>query len=647
MSKKNRWLWQREQLKTAEPLKKHRVYDENGNEILDDDGYEDSYGWGIRPKEREQAERDSWGEYEKTGAWRGYNYYRPATLTYSYVQQMANIIASQHNVDVVVGNEWDVDIANKKLTYNPLSLIHMSKGELLSVLLHEIGKISLCLPPGSIKNKYIDFYDKSNIGRPAYETIAVFDDFRVDETMIRSFPSADEVYESQAGVLSGVVRAYFQKSTNYNAKVRDIVNMLLAHCEETERSNPAYTFGQIFTTASRNLGVTSNNPPNFASVQEFREWVWAFLSGEPLNIWDYHAIIVDRGYGLNTARHDKSMEERFAKTMQAVEQSVRLSSTQEVADMMNIEVFPHIEDLLMQLSQGSDDMKKGLGGSAGTISKMAASNVEGRGQAQTARLGDSSKAGNEAIPYEWTTGEYEPLRESVAEEIRSLQRKLITLRRSENVPRHSFNHRRGKLNQKTLYKHATHNPRLFKKKEIQKDTISSFAFSILVDKSGSMAGSKAVHTARGLVLLSEVFDKLNMPFEVIHFDGSAKMTKKFDEPYNKKVKGRVAHFARHDANNGGTQLTPAIESSTIKKRVENNKVMVVLTDGETGELPTELTNAYFEPNEKKGIQTIMLGLEVRDEHMRKHNNGKGRGIDNAIKMPQVFYEMIKSLIFKK
>lgn len=627
--KKTAWFWKP---KVIEPEKQQQLYTPDGNKIDWEDeiwgGYDD---WDAKPKDHKDID---WSGYEKTGHWRGYESYKASTLSYSYVEQVANMIAAQHNVKIQVGNGWGVDIDSKTLTYNPISLMYMSKGELVATLLHEVGKIALCLSIKNVSNPYVTKY-----GQPAYDVLSVFDDFRVDDRMIKSYPSAGEVYESLDGILMKVVKTYQMRGTIQERNVKNIVENGVQNIEANMQTGVPYekAYREYF-----------NYDPVIKNFKAFKEWAQLFMVAEFPSIWNYIATVVDKGYGVNTAKHTAYMEELFNKTSLGVGESVKQNGTQEVADMMNTAVYPVIEEMLKVNQGGTDQMKQGLGeGASERVMKSAdwkdQQELQGQGVDPNNMSSRGGGRGTEDIPREWVSGDYMALKDSVETEIKSLYQKMLNLRRAEQVAKFQLHQKRGKLNSKVLYQHRTGGRRLFKKKEEQVDTISSFTFSIMVDSSGSMKGSRIAHTTRALIMLSEVFKKLNMQFEIIHFEGSAKMTKSFDQEYDKKVKDKVASYTK--GNGGGTRLESALEKTQLVNRKEMNRVAIVLTDGDT-EDHTMLNTKYFSKWDKQGIRSIVMGLETGDQ-IKSLNNGKGEVISNSAEVPQRFFTLLKSLIFKK
>lgn len=644
-NRKTKWYW-KGATETPVATKKHRVFDENGNEIEDEDY------WGYRGtgpettdtvlKTKHHSQID-WDSYNKSGSWKGYEQYKPSTLSYSYVNQMANMIASQHMVNTKIGNDWSIDLDTKTLEYNPISLMKMTKGEVLATLLHEVGKISLCVSMKNIRNPFFNKY-----GENAYKVQSAFDDFRVDDKMISSYPSAAEVYESQNGILTDVVKEYMQLGVSYEKYVKKIIEHQCRRVDEEMAGSSGNKMSEEQLFQSSYFSVTNDTSP-FTSFKDYSNWVKDFLKKPFDSTWDYLAIVLDKGYGINSAKHKDTIEKYFELTSPAIATSVKFNSSQELADDMNTSVFPHIEELLKTMKDGNSDMQKGLGEkNARHIAESAGYSIQEvrikNDQGKTVQPARGQKAGDNSLPREWAEGDYKSLRDSVSFEIKSLYNKMVNLRRMEQTVKFENHQRRGKLNSKVLYRHALGSNRLFKKKEETTDTIRSFTFSMMVDVSGSMHGSRIIHTTRALILLSEVFTKLGMEFEIIHFDTEAHVTKSFEEPFDKATKARLAGYI--SANGGGTRLACALKKTKLPTRREMNRVAIVLTDGDT-EPHDGLNHTFFTPWDKKGVKSIVLGLETHISSIQGLNNGKGIAVTNAAQVPKLFYDLLKGLIFKR
>ncbi len=266
-------------------------------------------------------------------------------------------------------------------------------------------------------------------------------------------------------------------------------------------------------------------------------------------------------------------------------------------------------------------------------------NVDFKGNTMTR----SSNKSDRTTPPEWENGDYKTLKDSVASEIKSLVNKLTYLRREEMTVKYQHDQKRGKLNTKKLYKTATGSRRLFKKKLENIDTIQSFAFSLLIDVSGSMDGDRIVHTTRALIILIEVFKKLDIPFEIVTFDDGASVVKNFEASMDKKIETSVGGLVKHSG--GGTNLNQGLDALKIMNREEKNKIVVVLTDGGVGDTK-EFDTKYFEPWAKKGVKSVGFGVEC-EEQMKNLCMGNSRLLSNSSQLPVEFSRLLKDLIKRR
>lgn len=620
-----------------------------------------SESWNDKNGKRKES-KFSWDEYNKDKKWKGYNSYQSSTLSYSYIQQMANAIAAEHNVKIQIANDWRVDVKNKILSYNPTTMMFGSKGELLSTLLHEVGRIKMCTHVDYLTSQqwFIPEYKKN-----AYQVLSAFDDFRVDDSMIKSYPSADEVYESQEVTIRKVVSMYDKMSQVYNETTGQILQGMANQVFDLMRN-----YGASYQDAYKKVFNKDPTHPSVSNESKLRGTINKIAVTKRTNIYDYLAVIVYKGYGLDEAssKFSKEQLELFDKTSAAIGDSIGKTNTQEVLDGMSVSVYPIIEYILKDMSSGSDEMKDAVGEEG--AKKVMHTTEKIMGQIDQQRKGhemdgDKSegenpqmdKEGNlksrgslmgkgDTIPKEWADGDYNAIKDSVQSEINTLTRKLMNLRKKESIIKYEHNHRRGKLNTKILHKHRLGSNRLFKRKMDNVDTVRSFVFSLIIDKSGSMfEGNKGkiIHTTRAVVMLSEVFNKLDMPFEIIYFDTNAKPVKQYDEPYSKNIKKQIAGVISI-GDGSGTDLEKGMTASKILTRKEMNRVSVVLTDGEV-EDARSFDSEFFIPYAKQNIKSIVIGLEC-GTLIKQLNKGQGRQIKNSSELPNEFYEMLNSTILK-
>lgn len=641
-----------------------------GVEFLTEDSYDDySYeyetDWGrdlrkknTRKESYEVAKKDfdsGYKKYYKNDEWRGYSYYKTPSLSYKYVQQMANALAAQHRITIKVGNEWKVDLIKRELTYNPASLLYGTKSELLAALMHEIGKIRFCDHYTKLKNKYLEMYPIAST-----EVLSVFEDIRVDYSMLKNYPSAGEIYES---AIPGV-ELQMEKYMNRGWAFRQSWIRAIQESFETILRNTATG------SEERKIALLSQfGTSDFELVNERMLEVKKFYS-ENGSVYEYNAEMLNVMYDLgktpiyapqtdylgNVRTEFTNIKDKVEKTIDSIEKAKKKETSQGLSDLLDIEVFPVVEDLMRDLAEKAQEdssIKKFFPDMSNSAQQEIKDKMKSLMKSQGGMRENTDEKGNtnvrlsgptnNEVPPEWKSGDYKALKESVSAEVKQLVNKLTFIRREELTVRYTDNQKRGKLDSKKLYKSRFGSKRLFKQKLEKVDTVQSFAFSVLMDISGSMQGNRIVHCTRALVIFTEVFKKLDIPFELIVFESSAEHIKKFDEVVNKEMEQKIGGVTRMAS--GGTNLHRGLEALKIEKRAERNKVVIVLSDGGVGNIEN-YNEQYFRPMTKRGVKSVGFGIEC-EQQMAELCEGNSKVLENANSLPLEFASLVKSLINKK
>ncbi len=644
------------ELQFPNSVKQHEKKQYLTDEYYDDyDDYYDDWNKKLgssKKSDNKKEYNDNYTKYEKTGVWGGYSYYKTPQLSYKYVQQMANALAGQHNIILEVGNTWEVDLIKKKLTYNPASLIYGTKSELLATLLHEIGKLRYMDHYTTLKNDYTAVYKET-----AAEVLYPFEDVRVDYQMLKAYESAAELYESALPGVQKQIDIYKEHAKAF----RDISINVIKDVYNREVNRQVADPNEQAIMLMRKFGTS-----DLSLIQErINEMCTKYRNNG--NIFEYCADITHVMYDLETPNTGyKNIEEKVNLTYPAIEPIKKQLTSQGTLDIMQTDVFPHVEDLMKEFHQQKEELQKMFPNMPEDIAQNIAEYIqnaiksslnqniysEGKATPNNGEMKNKIRGGSgptdDLIPPEWKTGEYTPLKESVSQEIKTLVNKLTFLRREEMTVKYEANQKRGKLNSKKLVKHVFGSKRLFKQKLENIDTIQSFAFSVLIDISGSMNGNRIVHTARALVLFNEVFKKLNIPFELAVFNSKGKIIKGFEQQTDKKIEKSIGGLI--GATTGGTNLNQGLDILKIKNRPEKNKIVIVLTDGGVGDA-SFYDREYFNPwKEKHNVSSIAFGLELNGyevNDMKKLINGTGRVVNNASTLPIEFAELLKNTIKRK
>jgi uncharacterized protein with von Willebrand factor type A (vWA) domain len=175
---------------------------------------------------------------------------------------------------------------------------------------------------------------------------------------------------------------------------------------------------------------------------------------------------------------------------------------------------------------------------------------------------------------------YEEMYGYIKDYLRYFSSKLDSILIDNNLKRFGGAYKSGKLNKKLLYKWKCNNTRLFSRPVLRKH--KKYSICLLVDESGSMYGSNIRETSKAVVLLSEVLNKIGIPFEVSGFNGTNRVYKNYDEPYNWKIKRNLeafqieVHSYEAKDNNDGFSVNWA--NHRLQQR-EGEKIMLVLSDG--------------------------------------------------------------------
>lgn len=616
-----------------------------------------TFEWGLErkltddPKDGQKSYKhaqDTFKQYNKGGGWQGYEYYKKPELSYKYVQQMANGLAAQYKITVKVGSTWAVDLKKKTLTYNPSSLIYGTKSELLATLMHEIGKLRYSTHPDELKDKYLATY-----GMPAAEVLSIFEDVRVDYLMLKAYEGAAEIYESAIPAVDKKVKEYREMSV----KFRQIIGAQL---------------GKTFNDLLDNTKGRATSPEDFQKL--FQENLYKVFGERDHKLIEQKILDIQAEYANNGSVYDYAAEmlrvmydtdspetgfdnikDKITGTEGSIPKVKKFDTAQKTVDHLTEAVYPKIEDLLRDFNRDNEKIKNMFPNMPQVFREQIAENMnqmmrqmnDKDGRVNTDRDGNSSVRSSgpttDIIPREWTTGEYVAIRESVMPDIRSLIKKLTFIRREDMAKKYEGEQRRGRLNQKKLYKSATGSRRIFKKMLPNSNIVQSFAFSILIDTSGSMAGPNMIHTTRGLTIFTEVFKKMEIPFEIITFDSAAKVLKKFDDNIDKEAEKKIGGLVK--SASGGTNLDQGLRKMSLEKQEQKNKVCIVLTDGGVGNIKS-FDNQFFIPMSKKGIVSVGFGIAC-EKQIVDLCMGNSKLLDNASELPAEFTNLLKSLIKRK
>jgi len=673
-------------------------------------GFEKATGMNIpdhlKPK---VVSDDPYAQYKAGGRWRGYEAYKPTTLDYRYIEQMANALASKHSVTVKVGDCWKIDLDERELTYNPMTLMTGSKAQMIASLLHEIGHLRHTTPVSKMQTN-------QKYGKSGHEILNLFEDFRIDEIMADSYSGAGSVYQANMPVIQRIADGFGTTEKKYRSDLVDFLQqyksqLLVKHdpkhnttyrlgnrwaygsyadakvrlkeamkkekeLHKTAVALPKTTkdeqrvrrnsmsmatrhinalkrhmleLGQAFDAMYDELGLKGKERTNAVAVKRLNDAIKTAERGETL--FGFECLVICEAYGVGAVGTIPSgLRERVDKCKPAIEEARNADSTQEVVDILNKGVYPHIDDLLLNLENGSD-LAKSIGKGLAKKALDYAKNVMGSGDKvgeTVARENKSAKnSGTGAvIPSEWANGEYPALKQSVQTAINDLVQRLRFMRASDTSNRYDTNLKRGKLHGKHLYRMATGDDRLFRRKTEHKDRIGQVGVSVIIDKSGSMYdGERMVHTVRGAIIIAETCKELNIPLEIQTFSGNNTTLKKHDEEYTKDVQARLAGLVT--SGGGSSNLFMSLDKTEIKELKKRNKVAVILSDGGVGTgnfMTGKRYGTYMDEMRENHVSPVGIGIGCGEQITRLV--GEGESTNDAYQLPAIFDRIMRGCVNK-
>lgn len=235
-------------------------------------------------------------------------------------------------------------------------------------------------------------------------------------------------------------------------------------------------------------------------------------------------------------------------------------------------------------------------------------------------------------------------------------------------------HRKGKLHAPSLFRIPQGDDRVFSQKQehVSKDT----AVTLLVDNSGSMAGSKCRLAMIAAYALCSTLDRVKIANEVIGFTTGMSYTlppgmqeayadecrnsgvsydrvipivmpiyKSFDERLSATVKKRIAYMMNAQRGLAGNIDGESLEyaAERIMRRSEKRKVILVLSDGQPAGSRRSGPHLKYtaERIEKIGIECV--GIGIMDNSVKKYYK-RNAVLHNIADLPSLVMGEIKRIL---
>lgn len=193
--------------------------------------------------------------------------------------------------------------------------------------------------------------------------------------------------------------------------------------------------------------------------------------------------------------------------------------------------------------------------------------------------------------------------------------------------------------------------KIFKDRKQPKKEIS-LALSVLIDESGSMSGQRCRSARNASIVLAEMCEQLNVPYEVFgHTALSGRVYlnnyKNFDS-LKKDDKYRLAQVEASFSNRDGAAILYATER--LKQREEQNKLFIIISDGEPADI------GYYGDEAKSdlkyihsqlvssGIDLIAAAIGCDKEVIHQIYGQSFLDVTNLETMPEIFARILKKKI---
>ena len=185
--------------------------------------------------------------------------------------------------------------------------------------------------------------------------------------------------------------------------------------------------------------------------------------------------------------------------------------------------------------------------------------------------------------------------------------------------------------------------RIFSRREVPER--KELAFELLIDISSSMKKQEKITNAiKSLLLVSEVLDRLGMPFSIKVFSENVYELKGFGEDY-RSVKSRIIELP--SSAGGGTDLGKAVSIGAeslelFTKATHHRGIMILFTDGEpTKGLKGEDLRAFIAQVKKK-VPTVAVGVGQATRMVKEYFERTGLSVDDISKLPSAFSFVIEN-----
>jgi hypothetical protein len=256
-----------------------------------------------------------------------------------------------------------------------------------------------------------------------------------------------------------------------------------------------------------------------------------------------------------------------------------------------------------------------------------------------------------------STGKYETVRASIAGTINKLENELRAIFIERKKTKWLSGNKWGqKLNIPLRIKEIARgvsaaDSKIFMRRLAPKK--QDYAITLLVDLSGSMRGSKIQEAFKASIMLSEVFSRLGIKFEILGFNSHFHEYKTFNDKLDSKVRDvlggmlQETQTSRAGYNDDGWALGKAAER--LLRASASERFLIVISDGQPAPSVThsgeefELSKVISRLMIAKKFKLVGLGIGEGTGHVSEYYPNSISDIEIE-KLPRSLAELLRTII---
>ena len=564
------------------------------------------------------------------------------------MQSLIKALLPKMRIELIRGSEWDFNMDNNSLTYcsdpqSAVSIDKLSEIETIGILLHEIGhakfssiidpEVGLQFPkPQTEVSALLNSLEDIRVERKLSEDYSgTYDNFKeVANYIIHEIEGeALEMAPDRANLLMNLRRHVWGCEKQFkNEKVEKVFNKLQKPFEQAFYMDNTNDLGKFMLKKIWDIYATLlEDEPEQDKQQQQQNSDGDDNDGEQQE---------DKQSGDNSSNSNSNNKNKN-KQQQKNDKDLKEQMDKIASNSSNI-----LEDITNTLRKNkpltsrNSVMKKVNGNKVGKKGKEIADKIGAEGDFKERT--DYNKGNSYGVSF-YT---YEQLYDKIKGHLHFFTGRLNSILEDNKNIRFGGCFRTGKLNHKKAYKFKCNNTKIFSRK--QKRMHREYNVILLIDESGSMSGDKIFNTAKATVLLSEVLNKVGIPFELYGFNETFREYKNFEQKFDWKIKRNLENIMveceSYDAGCTNDALSLCYARHNLKYKSGEN-IILVLTDGGSNTSNTDipLTFKKLTKGTRDGNKKYFDNFNIREEIMkaRQKNVLIGIGLGNDAKYVKDIY----------